>query len=106
LIIDHRHVAHRLDGDDAVGRVLRGVVEVGVAGEVRLAVDADAARAADRGATRAADADRGVGAVACLEDSVEDGAMPVELDLEVLPVGRLARLGRVAPDSQRVIGHQ
>ena len=52
-----------------------------------LAVDAHAARAADRGAAGAADADRAVLAVLGLEDAVEHGAVPVEVDVEVLPVG-------------------
>ena len=47
-----------------------------------------------------------VGAVLGLEDAVQDGAVPVEVDLEVLPVRRLARLGRVAAESERVFGHQ
>jgi hypothetical protein len=55
--------------------------------------------------TRAADADRAVLAVLDLEDAVEDGAMPVEVDGEVLPGGGLARLGAVAADSQGVFGH-
>ena len=80
------------------GAVLEGLVEVDVAGEVRLAVDAHAARAADRGATGAADADRAVLTVLGLQDAVEHRAVPVEVDLEVLPVRGLAGLGRVAAD--------
>ena len=45
-------------------------------------------------------------AVLGLEDAVEHGAVAVEVDREVLPVRRLARLGRVAADLQRVFGHQ
>ena len=59
-VLQHGHVAHRLDLDHAVLGAALGSVEVGVAGERRFAVEADAARAADRLATRAADADRAV----------------------------------------------
>jgi hypothetical protein len=105
-VLDHRHVPHRLDRDDdglllaLVGRVpaqaVRGLgrlLEVRVAGQRGLAVDAHAAGAADRGAAGAADADRAVLAVLGLEDAVEHRAVPVEVDCELLPVGRPARLG-------------
>jgi hypothetical protein len=118
-VLDHGHVAHGLDRDDGgallplVGRVpahpvrrLGRRVEVGVAGQRRLAVDAHAAGAADRRAAGAADADRAVHAILGLEDPVEDGAMPVELDREVLPVRRLTRLGRVPAQLEGVFGHQ
>ena len=85
--------------------VLGRLVEVRVAGQRRLAVDAHAAGAADRGAARAADADRPVLAVLGLEDAVEHRAVAVEVDRELLPVGRLARLGGVAAELQRVFGH-
>src|SRR5581483_3129181 len=71
-IADHGHVAHRLDRNDwsllaLVGWVPahavtapRRLLEVGVAGQARLAVHADPARAADRLLAGAADADRAV----------------------------------------------
>ena len=60
-VLEHGHVAHRLDDDRAaVLGVLGRVLEVGVAGQAGLAVDAHAAGAADRGAAGAADADRAV----------------------------------------------
>jgi len=62
-------------------------------------------RAADRGAAGAADADRAVVPVAGLEDAVQDGAVAVQVDREVVPIGRLAGFGRVPADSQRVFGH-
>ncbi len=39
------------------------------------------------------------------QDAVEHGAVAVEVDGEVLPVGGLAGLGRVAADAERVLGH-
>ena len=63
-VLEHRHVAHRLDLDHAVRGAAQRGVEVRVAGQRRFAVDADAARAADRLAAGAADPDRAVEAVA------------------------------------------
>jgi hypothetical protein len=105
-VLDHGHVAHGLDLDDAVARALLGDVEVRVAGEPGLPVDPHAARAADRGAARAADADRAVEARLGLEDPLEDGAVRLEVDRVLVPVRRVARLGVVAPQPQGEVGHQ
>ena len=80
-VLDHRHVAHRLDADQPVVGALERLVEVGVAGESGLAVDAHAAGAADRGAAGAADADRAVEAALRLEDPLEHRAVRLELDV-------------------------
>ena len=85
-VLDHRHVAHRLDHDHAVRRARRRLVEVGVAGEAGLAVDAHSAGPADRGATRAADPDRAVEAPLRLEDALEHRAVSLELDRVLVPV--------------------
>ena len=45
-------------------------------------------------------------AVLGLEDAVEHRAVAVEVDRELLPVRRLARLGLVAAELERVLGHQ
>ena len=82
------------------------LVEVGVAGEPGLAVDAHAARAADRGAAGAADPDRAVEAALRLQDPLEHRAVRLELDRVLVPVGRLARLGVVAAQAERELGHQ
>ena len=101
-VLEHRHVAHRLDLDDAVAvGAAAGRVEVRVAGQRRFAVDAHAARAADRLAAGAADADRAVEAVARLQDRLEHRAVRLELDRVLVPVGRLARLGVVAAQPER-----
>ena len=100
-VLDHRHVAHRLDLDHAVAARCLARVEVRVAGERRFAVDAHAARAADRLAAGAADADRAVEAVARLEDRLEHRAVRLELDRVLVPVGRLARLGVIAAQPER-----
>ncbi len=100
-VLDHGHVAHRLDLDHAVAGAALGGVEVRVAGERRFAVDAHAAGAADRLAAGAADADRAVEAVARLQDRLEHRAVGLELDRVLVPVGRLAGLGVVAAHPQR-----
>jgi hypothetical protein len=48
-VLEHRHVAHRLDRDRAVAAPLGGLADARVAGERGAAVDAHAARAADGG---------------------------------------------------------
>ena len=87
-------------------RARERLVEVGVAGEPRLAVDAHAAGAADRGAAGAADADRAVEAALGLEDPLEHRAVRLELDRVLVPVRGLARLGVVAAQAQRELAHQ
>ena len=86
-VLDHRHVAHRLDLDHAVAGAAGAGVEVRVAGEAGLAVDPHAARAADRRAARAAHADRAVVARLGLQDALEHRAMRLELDGVLVPVG-------------------
>ena len=71
-VLDHGHVAHRLDLDDAVLRALQRGVEVRVTGQRRFAVDAHAAGAADRLLAGAADPDRPIDLIADLADRVED----------------------------------
>ena len=93
-VLDHRHVAHRLDLDHAVGAGPSArVVQMGVAGEARFAVDPHPARAADRRAAGAADPDRSVGVGFRLEDPLEHRAVGLELDRVLVPVGRVAGLG-------------
>jgi len=104
-VLDDRHVAHRLDLDDAVAGAALGLVEVRVAGQAGLAVDAHAAGAADRRAAGAADADRAVEARLGLQDPLEDRAVRLELDGVLLPVGRVAGLGVVAAQSQCEFSH-
>jgi hypothetical protein len=117
-VLEHGEVAHRLDRDrrtlpalvrrvpaQAVRDAL-GLVEVGVAGERGLAVDAYAAGAADRGAAGAADPDRAVLLIARLQDAVEDGALAVQVDLELFPVRRLAGFRQVAADLEGELGHR
>ncbi len=110
---DHRHVAHRLDGDDRlpllrVGRVpvaVSGFLEVRVARQARLSVHPHAARAADRLLARAADPDRPVLVVLDLENRVEHRLDRRQVDGVRVPVRGLARRGVVAPDLERVLGH-
>ena len=105
-VLDDGHVAHRLDLDHAVGRMLLRLVEVRVTGEVRMAVDAHAAGAADRRAARAADPDRPVVARLGLQDALEHRAVRLELDRVLLPVRAVPGLGVVAAQSQGELGHQ
>ena len=130
-VLDHGHVPHRLDNywrhGTIAGRLLRfasgggrvsggtaigclvGLADLGQAGERRAAVDLHTARAADRGPARAAHRERAVVAVLGLQQAVEDRERRVELDLELLPVRPLARLGRKAAHLERVLlrlGHQ
>src|SRR5690606_5230778 len=75
-VLDHRHVAHRLDHDrlltlgvGLVGGPVRALVRLAdlrQAGQGRLAVDLDAAGATDGGATGAAHSERAVLAVSGL----------------------------------------
>jgi hypothetical protein len=109
-VADHRHVAHRLDLDHFLALVLavdavRGLVQVGVAGQPRLAVHPHAAGAADRLLAGAADADRAVLVVLDLENRVEHRLLRAHLDRTLVPVRGLARLRVVAADPQRVLGH-
>ena len=104
-VLDDGHVAHRLDDDRAVLRRGQRLVEVGVARQAGLAVDAHAARAADRRAARAADADRAVEARLGLQDALEHGAVRLEVDGVLVPVGRLAGLGVVAAELEGELGH-
>ena len=99
-VLDHRHVAHRLDLDRSLARSAQGRVEVRVAGQRRLAVYAHAAGAADRLAARASDPDRAVEAVARLQDPLQHGAVRLELDGVLVPVGGLARLRVIAAHPQ------
>src|SRR5205085_11368637 len=95
-ILDDGHVAHRLDDDRPVAGLRRrpGLVEVRVAGQAGLAVDAHAARGADRRAARAAGADRAGEAALRRQDALEDRLVRLEVDGVLVPVGRLAGLGR------------
>jgi hypothetical protein len=104
-VLDHRHVAHRLDRDDPVLGGLLGVLEVVVAGESGLPVDAHPAGAADGGAARTPDPDRPVRVRLDLEDALQHRAVRLEVDLELLPVRRIPGLRGVAADPQRVLGH-
>jgi hypothetical protein len=99
-VLEHGHVAHRLDLDHAVARAGERCVEMGVAGERRFAVDANAAGTADRLAAGATDADRAVEAVFGLQDRLEHRAVRLELDRVLVPVGGLARLRVVAAQAQ------
>ena len=93
-VLDHRHVAHRLDVDrHAVVGGCDCVAKQGVAGQRRVAVDAHTAGSADRRLAAAADADRAVLCGTGLEDRVEHGAVALHLDLELLPVRRFSRFG-------------
>ena len=109
-VLQHRHVAHRLDDDRrgvAVGvrtvRPFARLADLGLAGEAGLAVDLHPARAADRGAARAANRERAVLVVLVLEQPVEHRQRRVEVDVEGVPVGPLARLGLEAADLERVV---
>ena len=117
-VLDHRHVAHRLDHDRRVAAV-RAVAAVAFLSasswaspiwvlqpSAGLAVDLHPAGAADRGPAGAADGERAVLAVLGLQDPVEDRERGLEVDVELLPVGALAALGLVAADFERVLGHQ
>ena len=77
------------------------MIEVGVAGQPRFAVDAHSAGAADRRAAGAADADRAVKARFGLQDPLEHRAVGLELDRVLVPVGRLAGVGVIAAHAQR-----
>jgi hypothetical protein len=107
-ILDHRHVAHRLDRDHptALAAGLRRTSEMGVARQPRLVVDPHPAGAADRRLAGAADADRAIALVAPLENRVEHRAMAVEVDSELLPVGPLSRLRVIPTQPQGVLSHR
>jgi len=88
----------------ALGEGLR-LLQHRLAGERRLAVDLDAAGAADRGPARTANRQRAILSVLRLQQPVEDRECGIQLDVELLPVRPVARLGLEAPHLQGELSH-
>src|ERR1700729_2084750 len=83
-----------------------GLPEVSVTREPGLSVHPYPARAADRLLAGAADTDRAVGVVLDLENRVEHRLDRREVDSVGVPAWGVAGLRVVAPDLQRVLGHE
>src|ERR1700704_5455199 len=76
------------------------MIQVRVTGKPRFAIDAHPARPADGGAAGTANTNGPIELCLGLQDSLEHGAVRLELDGVFIPVRRLAGLGVVAAQAQ------